>query len=132
MAIRICQRWLAKFARLFNRPKVYQRRNAFGWTHKKGAGRVIAFSGRAIQEDEKTPKYLNSPETKLFYKSEVLHGFNIAKNYIRKMDYTVLVEGQMDLIMSHQASVLNTVASSGTALTEMHLKKVQKLSNRVV
>ena len=96
------------------------------------AGRVIAFSGRAIQEDEKTPKYLNSPETKLFYKSEVLHGFNIAKNYIRKMDYTVLVEGQMDLVMSHQASVLNTVASSGTALTEMHLKKVQKLSNRVV
>lgn len=95
-------------------------------------GRVIAFSGRAIKEDEKTPKYLNSPETKLFYKSEVLYGFNIAKNYIRKLDYTVLVEGQMDLLMSHQAGVLNTVASSGTALTEFHLKKMQKLSNRVI
>jgi len=96
------------------------------------AGRVIAFSGRAMQEDDKTPKYLNSPETKLFYKSEVLYGFNIAKNYIRKLDYTVLVEGQMDLVMSHQSGVLNTVASSGTALTELHLKKIQKLSNRVI
>jgi DNA primase len=96
------------------------------------AGRVIAFSGRAMKEDEKTPKYLNSPETKLFYKSEVLYGFNVAKNYIRKLDYTVLVEGQMDLLMSHQAGVLNTVASSGTALTELHLKKIQKLSNRVI
>lgn len=95
-------------------------------------GRVIAFSGRALKEDDKTPKYLNSPETKLFYKSEVLYGFNIAKNYIRKLDYTVLVEGQTDLIMSHQAGVLNTVASSGTALTELHLKKIQKLSNRVI
>ena len=96
------------------------------------AGRVIAFSGRAMKEDDKTPKYLNSPETRLFYKSEVLYGFNIAKNYIRKMDYAVLVEGQMDLIMSHQAGILNTVASSGTALTELHLKKIQKLSNRVI
>lgn len=96
------------------------------------AGRVIAFSGRALKEDDKTPKYLNSPETKLFYKSEVLYGFNIAKNYIRKLDYAVLVEGQMDLIMSHQAGVPNTVASSGTALTELHLKKIQKLSNRVI
>jgi len=96
------------------------------------AGRVIAFSGRSLREDEKTPKYLNSPETKLFYKSEVLYGLNVAKNYIRKLDYTVLVEGQMDLLMSHQSGVLNTVASSGTALTEQHLKKLQKLSNRVI
>lgn len=96
------------------------------------AGRVIAFSGRAMKEDLKTPKYLNSPETRLFYKSEVLYGFHLAKNHIRKQDYTVLVEGQLDLIMSHQAGVLNAVASSGTALTELHLKKMQKLSNRVV
>jgi DNA primase len=94
--------------------------------------RVIAFSGRAMKEDEKTPKYLNSPETKLFYKSEVLYGFNVAKNYIRKLDYAVLVEGQMDLLMSHQAGVYNTVASSGTALTELHLKKIQRLSNRII
>ncbi|MEK7669058.1 MAG: DNA primase [Patescibacteria group bacterium] len=95
-------------------------------------GRVIAFSGRALKEDDKTPKYLNSPETKLFYKSEVLYGLNIAKNYIRKLDYAVLVEGQTDLIMSHQAGVYNTVASSGTALTELHLKRIQKLSSRII
>jgi DNA primase len=95
-------------------------------------GKVIAFSGRALKEDEKTPKYLNSPETKLFYKSEVLYGLNLAKNHIRKLDYAVLVEGQMDLIMSHHAGVLNTVASSGTALTELHLKKIKKLTNKVL
>jgi len=107
-------------------------RNRIMFPISDNAGRVIAFSGRAMREDNKTPKYLNSPETKLFYKSEVLYGFNIAKNYIRKLDYAVLVEGQMDLLMSHQAGVLNTVASSGTALTELHLKKIQKLSNRVI
>ncbi len=107
-------------------------RNRVMFPISDSSGGIIAFSGRAMKEDEKTPKYLNSPETKLFYKSEVLYGFNIAKNHIRKMDYTVLVEGQMDIVMSHQSGVLNTVASSGTALTELHLKKIQKLSNRVV
>lgn len=96
------------------------------------AGRVIAFSGRTLKEDDKTPKYLNSPETRLFYKSEVLYGFNVAKNHIRKVDYSVLVEGQMDLLMSHQAGILNTVASSGTALSPLHVQKIQKLSNRVI
>lgn len=96
------------------------------------AGRVIAFSGRSLKEEAKIPKYLNSPETKLFYKSEVLYGFDLAKNYIRQKDYAVLVEGQFDLIMSHQVGVQNTVASSGTALTELHLKKIQKLSNRII
>jgi DNA primase len=102
-------------------------------------GRVIAFSGRSLENNDakseqasKAPKYLNSPETKLFYKSEVLYGFNITKTHIRKMDYAVLVEGQMDLLMSHQAGVLNTIASSGTALTELHLRKLQKLSNRII
>jgi DNA primase len=119
--------------KILNEDKYYDTfRNRIMFPICDAAGRVIAFSGRALREDEKTPKYLNSPETKLFYKSEVLYGFNIAKNYIRKMDYAVLVEGQMDLIMSHQANVLNTVASSGTALTELHLKKIQKLSNRVI
>jgi len=107
-------------------------RNRIMFPISDSVGKVIAFSGRALKEDDKTPKYLNSPETKLFYKSEVLYGFNIAKNHIRKMDYTVLVEGQMDLVMSHQAGVLNTVASSGTALTELHLRKIQRLSNRVI
>ena len=103
------------------------------------AGRVVAFSGRFLGEDalpageaSKAPKYLNSPETELFRKSEVLYGFHLAKNSIRKLDYTVMVEGQIDLVLSHQSGVPNTVASSGTSITEEHLKKVQKLSNRVI
>jgi len=107
-------------------------RNRIMFPISDSTNRVIAFSGRAMREDDKNPKYLNSPETKIFYKSEVLYGFNIAKNYIRKLDYAVLVEGQMDLTMSHQAGVSNTVASSGTALTELHLKKIQKLTNRII
>lgn len=116
-----------------NEDKFYDTfRNRIVFPISDTAGRVIAFSGRAMREDEKNPKYLNSPETKLFYKSEALHGFHLAKNYIRKIDYAVLVEGQMDLILSHQAGVANTVASSGTALTALHLKKIQKLSNRII
>lgn len=95
-------------------------------------GRTIAFSGRTLSKDKNIPKYLNSKETVLFYKSEVLYGFNIAKEHIRKLDYSVLVEGQMDLIMSHQSGINNTVASSGTAITESHLKKLQRLSNRII
>ncbi len=96
------------------------------------AGRVIAFSGRALNPDEKTPKYLNSPETKVFYKSEALHGLHLAKLSMRKSDYCILVEGQMDLVMAHQAGTPNTVASSGTSLTLLHLQKIKKLTNRVV
>lgn len=96
------------------------------------AGRVIAFSGRSLKKDDKTPKYLNSPETKLFYKSETLYGFHLAKNHIRKLDYAILVEGQMDIVLAHQAGTQNTVASSGTALTKLHLEKILKLSKRIV
>ncbi len=96
------------------------------------SGKTIAFSGRILHQDEKSPKYLNSPETKLFKKSEVLYGFNFAKNQIRKSDYAILVEGQMDLVMSHQSGVTNAVASSGTALTEEHLKKIKRLTNKIV
>ncbi len=96
------------------------------------AGRVIAFSGRILEENEKAPKYLNSPETEVFKKSEVLYGLNIASQAIRKLDYAVLVEGQIDLVLSHQAGVANSVASSGTALTDIHLRTLQKISNRII
>ena len=97
-----------------------------------GAGRPIAFSGRLLGENANAPKYLNSPETALFHKSEALYGFNFAKENMRRQGYAVLVEGQMDLVLSHQAGVGNTVASSGTALTEMHLKRISKLCKRIV
>ncbi|MEK7642307.1 MAG: DNA primase [Patescibacteria group bacterium] len=94
--------------------------------------KVIAFSGRIVTEKAGAPKYLNSPETPIFHKSNVLYGWHIAKEAIRKLDYAVLVEGQMDLLMSHLAQVPNTVASSGTALTSDHLQKIKKLTNRII
>ncbi len=94
-------------------------------------GRVIAFSGRALKSDTE-PKYLNSPDTVLFTKSEVLFGLDKAKDEIRKKNYTVLVEGQLDLVLSHQVGVKNTVASSGTAFTERHLERLKKLSPRII
>ncbi len=95
-------------------------------------GRPVAFSGRIFVDDGKSPKYLNSPATTLFNKSEVLYGFDRAKTAIRKLNYAILVEGQMDLIMSHQAGLTNTVASSGTALSELHLRRLQRLSPRIM
>jgi DNA primase len=87
------------------------------------SGRVIAFSGRILKDvknaDGSSPaKYLNSPDTPLYDKSLVLYGLDKAKAEIRRLNYTIFVEGQMDLVMSHQAGIRNTVASSGTALSE--------------
>jgi DNA primase len=96
------------------------------------SGRPVAFSGRIFIDDDKSPKYLNSPATALFNKSEVLYGFDRAKSAIRKLNYSILVEGQMDLIMSHQAGLANTVASSGTALTEQHLRRLMRISPRIM
>src|SRR3989338_6996511 len=108
------------------------------------SGRVVGFSGRILVPDDprnraelstgqaRQPKYLNTPQTSLFNKSEVLFGLDKAKKDIRLKDYSVLVEGQMDLIMLHQVGITNTVASSGTALTENHLVKLRRLSNRII
>jgi DNA primase len=80
-------------------------------------GRVIAFSGRILHDDGSAMgKYINSPETPIFKKGSTLYGLDKAKFEIRKRDQAILVEGQMDLVLSHQAGFTNTVASSGTAL----------------
>lgn len=99
-----------------------------------GAGRVIAFSGRILPELAKddAPKYVNSPETALFSKSHVLYGFDKAKMTIRKANFSIVVEGQMDLVMSHQGGFGNTVALSGTALTEAQVTLLRRLSGNVV
>ena len=96
------------------------------------AGHVVAFSGRALTKDEKAPKYVNSPETELFNKSEILYGYHQAKQGIRNMDFSLCVEGQFDVVLAHQAGYVNTVAVSGTALTAHHVGLLQRLSNRVV
>ena len=95
-------------------------------------GRIVAFSGRAFAQPEEVAKYLNSPETPIFSKSAVLYGLHKAKGAIREKDYSILVEGQVDLLMSHQAGFSNTVATSGTALTEQHLNILKRFSNRIM
>jgi DNA primase len=95
------------------------------------SGNIIAFSGRALAK-ETEPKYLNSPDTILFTKSEVLYGLDKAKEKIRRKNYAILVEGQIDLVLSHQAGVDNAVASSGTAFTQAHLERLKRLSPRII
>ena len=92
-------------------------------------GGVVGFSGRIFGEGE--PKYLNTPNTLIYDKSRVLYGLDRAKLDIRKDNFCVLVEGQMDVIMSHQAGVRNAVASSGTALTVEHLKIIKRYTENL-
>jgi len=82
------------------------------------SGRVVAFTGRILKDDGQSAKYLNSPETPIFTKSQILFGLDKAKSEIRRLGYSILVEGQMDLVLSHQAGMKNAVAASGTALTD--------------
>ena len=96
------------------------------------AGRIVGFSGRILKGKPEDAKYLNSPETELFAKSKILYGLDKAKAEIRRCDFAVLVEGQMDLLMSHQAGVANAVASSGTALTDEHINLLKRFSNRLL
>ncbi len=101
------------------------------------SGKIVGFSGRILpgieQSDaDKQAKYVNSPETEVFHKSRVLYGFDKAKQAIRKANAVVLVEGQMDIILSHQSGVENTVASSGTALTRDHLVLIKRLADTLI
>ncbi len=96
-------------------------------------GRVIAFTGRTLAADEKAgPKYLNSPETAIYSKSRVLFNLDHAKEAIRKLDYAILVEGQMDCIAVYAAGFHNVIASSGTAFTELQAKLLGRFSKKVV
>jgi DNA primase len=96
-------------------------------------GKVIAFTGRTLSTDEKAgPKYLNSPETAIYSKSRVLFNLDNAKEAIRKLDYSILVEGQMDCISVYAAGFHNVIASSGTAFTELQAKLLSRFSKNVV
>ena len=86
------------------------------------SGNVIGFTGRIIEQDDNSPKYLNTPETILYNKGRHIFGLSQAKDAIRRTDFVVVVEGNMDVISSHQAGVNQAVATAGTAMTEMHLK----------
>jgi len=110
------------------------------------SGRVVGYSGRFIkfpvvesvsssqndEENREPPKYLNSPDGVLFNKSEILYGYHRAKDGIRKFGYAILVEGQLDMLMAHQAGFNNTVATSGTSLTALHLEKIKRLTDNTM
>jgi DNA primase len=92
---------------------------------------VIAFTGRTLSADEKAgPKYLNSPETPIYSKSRVLFNLDNAKEAIRKLEYAILVEGQMDCISVYAAGFHNVIASSGTAFTELQAKLLGRFSKK--
>jgi DNA primase len=95
------------------------------------SGKVIGFGGRALRSGDE-PKYLNSPETSLYRKSYVLYSLHRAKDAIRKSDYSVLVEGYMDVIGVYSAGVRNVVASCGTALTNTQVRTLKRHSDRIV
>lgn len=93
------------------------------------SGRVVGFTARVL--DDALPKYVNTPETPIYHKSQVLYCFDKAKEHIRKQDHVIVVEGQMDAIFSFQAGVKNVVASSGTALTETQLDLIKRFTKNI-
>lgn len=94
-------------------------------------GNIVGFTGRQI-EDGKGPKYLNTPETDAYHKSDILFGLAFAKSSIRKQDAVIIAEGNLDVIASHAAGVEHIVASSGTALTESQLLQLKKLTKTLL
>lgn len=96
-----------------------------------GAGQVIGFTGRIIIDEPSAPKYLNTPQTLLYDKSRHVFGLSQAKEAIRAADYAVIVEGNLDVVSSHQAGVKAVVATAGTALTEHHLRALSRLTPHV-
>lgn len=96
-----------------------------------GQGRVVGFTARLLADDPKAPKYINTPATLLYDKSRHVFGLHHAKQAIRKSGYAVLVEGNLDVVASHQAGVAQTIATAGTALTDMQLKALRQLTDDV-
>ncbi|MCQ4034705.1 DNA primase [Kaistella montana] len=95
------------------------------------SGRVLGFGARILKNNIKTAKYLNSPETEIYHKSNVLYGLNQSKQAISKNNLCLLVEGYMDVIALHQSGIENVVSSSGTALTVEQIKLIKRLTENV-
>ncbi len=95
-------------------------------------GRVVAFAGRQLYDDDSMAKYVNTPETELYRKSRILYGLSMTRDAIRKQEYAVLVEGYTDLISLYQAGVTNVVASSGTALTDEQIALLGRYAPSIV
>lgn len=96
------------------------------------SGRILGFGGRTLSSDKNIAKYVNSPESVVYHKSDVLYGLFQAKKHIQKENAAVLVEGYMDVITLHQNGIRNAVASSGTSLTEGQVKKLHRFGEKVI
>lgn len=94
-------------------------------------GRVIGFTARLLADDPNAPKYINTPQTPLYDKSRHVYGLHLAKETIRKQKFVVVSEGNLDVIMSHQAGVRQVVATAGTALTEQHLQALGRFTGDI-
>lgn len=97
-----------------------------------GQGQVIGFTARLVRDVPGAPKYLNTPQTLLYDKSRHVFGLHLAKEAIRKKDKAVIVEGNLDVVSSHQAEVAYVVATAGTALTDHHLKALSRLTDHIL
>ncbi len=106
-------------------------RNRLMFPIRDMAGRTVAFTGRALSKDDQA-KYLNSPETELFKKHDVLFGMDRAKDSIRTRGFAILVEGQFDLLLLHQIGFQNTIALSGTALSSQHLALIKRYADNLM
>ena len=95
-------------------------------------GKVVAFGGRTLSSSKNVPKYLNSSESPVFKKSDTCYALNLARNTITQKGYAIIVEGYFDAIVCHQFGFTNTIAPLGTALTPGHLRKLKKLTEKVL
>jgi len=96
-----------------------------------GQGNTVGFTARLLKKDDNAPKYFNTPQTMLYDKGRQVFGLHHAKEAVRKLDMAVIVEGNLDVIASHQADVRNVVAAAGTAMTADHLRSLSRLSLNV-
>jgi DNA primase len=115
-----------------DKSRVYDRfRNRVVFTIHNLGGKPIAFGARILTQDKKQPKYINSPETEVYHKSDVLYGLYQAKQAIRQKDNCYLVEGYTDVVSLHLSGIENVVASSGTSLTEGQIKLIKRFTDNV-
>lgn len=94
-------------------------------------GRVVGFTARILKDDPNAPKYINTPATMLYDKGRQVFGLHLAKEAMRKQNFVVVVEGNLDVIASHQAGVTNVVATAGTAMTHSHLKELSRFTHDI-
>lgn len=94
-------------------------------------GQILGFGGRIMKSDEKTAKYINSPESEVYHKSDILYGLYFARQSVLKNDKCYMVEGYTDVISMHQSGIENVVASSGTSLTEDQIRLIKRFTNNL-